>query len=171
VVTDNIAEPGFLAMGVHAQEVVKTLIALGGLGNIGLRNERVELAGQSACVHHLVLGITRMHAHTLDSHLGCRGVEVLILQVADIAAVHRIGPFATKLLHIEMVCALADLLIGIERHADIAVLDLVMVAQIAHRLHDFGNAGLVIGTEQCRSVGHNDVFSLVGQQLGKLRGR
>ena len=67
-----------------------------------------------------------------------------------------------------MVSTHAYLFVGVESHADVAVRNLLVVAQVAHGLHDFGNACLVVGTEQRCSVGHNQVFSLVLQQFREL---
>ena len=65
-----------------------------------------------------------------------------------------------------------DLLVGVETHADVAVLDLGMVAEVAHRLHDLCHTRLVISTEERRAVGDDEVLTLVRQELRKLlRGR
>ena len=64
-----------------------------------------------------------------------------------------------------MVGAHADFFVGVEAHADVAVLYLVVVAQPAHGLHDFSNTSLVVGTEQRVAVGHDEVLSFVGKQL------
>ena len=106
-----------------------------------------------------------MHAHALDVHLCRCGIEVLVFQVAQVAAVHGVCPLASELLHIEVVCSHTDFLVRVEAHAYIAVLNLVVVAQPAHCLHDFRDTGLVVSSEQRMSVGHDQVFSLVLQQL------
>ncbi len=43
--------------------------------------------------------------------------------------------------------------------------------QIAHRLYDFGNTSLVVGTQQGGAICHDDVFALVGFQLRELVAR
>ena len=51
----------------------------------------VELTSKSARVHHLTLGVARMHADALDSD-ACSGcVEVFVFEIAEPAAVHRLG--------------------------------------------------------------------------------
>ena len=147
MVAYDVVELGLLAAALDAQEVVESLVALCGFGNLRLGNMAVELAGQAAGVDHLALGVASVHTHALDSDAGSGGIEVLIFQVADVAAVHGVGPLAAKLLHVEVVGALADFLVGVESHAYVAMLDLIMVAQIAHGLHNLSHAGLVVGTE------------------------
>ena len=168
VVAYDIAQLAQLGVGLHANEVVEALIALGGLGGLVGRQHGGELDSQTVGIHHLTLGIARMHAHALDGNLGRGGVEVLKLQLAHFASVHRVGPVAAELRHVEVMGTHANLLVGVEGYANLAVPDVLVVAQIAHRLHDFGNAGLVVGTEQCVAVGHNEVFAHVAEQFGKL---
>lgn len=48
------------------------------------------------------------------------------------------------------------------------MLDFVVVAQIAHRLYDFGNTSLVVGSQQSGAVCDDDVFALMGFQLRNL---
>ena len=62
----------------------------------------------------------------------------------------------------------ADFLIRIEGHTNLAVFNLLMVAQEAHGLHDFGNACLVVGAKQGVSVSDDEVFTDVFQQFGEL---
>ena len=67
-----------------------------------------------------------------------------------------------------MVGTHADLLVGVEGNAYLAVLNLLMFLQIDHCLHDFGNTRLVVGSKQCGAVGHDQVLANVLQQLWKL---
>ena len=115
-----------------------------------------------------VLGVSGMHADTLDCDFCRGGVEVLKLKVAEVAAVHGVCPLAAELLNIEVVRAHADFLVGIEAHAYVAVLHLVVVSQPAHGLHNLGYASLVVSPEQGVAVGHDDVFALVSQKLGEF---
>ncbi len=63
------------------------------------------------------------------------------------------------------------LLIGIETHTNLAVLDFRMFQQVDHSLHDLGNAGLIVRSEQRVSVGDNDVLAFMGKKFGKFRRR
>ena len=67
-----------------------------------------------------------------------------------------------------MVGAHANFLVGVERHADLTMFNLLVLLQIHHSLHDFSDAGLVVGTQQCRAVGYDEVLTDVLQQLGEL---
>ena len=150
--------------------MVEALVALGAFGNVGLGDVAVELAGQPRGIDHLTLGVTRVYTDALNGDLSGCGIEVLIFQVADVAAVHGVSPVAAELLHIEVVGTHANLLVGVEGDADVAMLDFVVVAQVAHGLHNLGNTGLVVGAEQCGAVGDDEVFALVSQQFREFLG-
>ena len=168
VVADNIAQLGLFDVALYAQQMVEALVAFGLFGRLVFWHPLGKLGSQPVGVDHLSLGIARMHAHALDGNLGRGCVEVLKLQVAQVAAVHRIGPLASETLHVEVVGAHADFLIGIEGDADVAVANLLVVAQPAHGLHNFSNAGLVVGSQQRGAVGHDKVFANMLQQFGEL---
>ena len=100
----------------------------------------------------------------------CRGgVEVLILQFAFISAVHRVGEVGAESLHVEVIDTAADLLVGGEAYAYLAVAYLGMCHEILGCGHDLGTARLVIGPEQRRAVGMDDGVTLEERQLGKIR--
>ena len=84
---------------------------------------------------------------------------------------HGVGPFAAEALDVELVGALAYLLVGVEGYAHGAVFHLGMLLHVLHGAHNLGYAGLVVGAEQCRAVGHDEVLALVVEQLGELFGR
>ena len=102
---------------------------------------------------------------------GPGSIEVLILQFAQVPSVNGVGPLAAELLYIEMVCAPAYFLIGVKAYAYVSVLDFIVIAQIAHRLHDFCDACLVVSPEQRGAVGDDKVFPDVFFQFGKLFSR
>ena len=106
-----------------------------------------------------------MNAHALDDDFSSGSIEVLIFQVAQVAAIYGVRPVAAKLLYIEMMRTHTDFLVRIETYADISVLDFVMVAQITHSLYDFSDARLVVSTQQGSTVCHDDILSLVSLQL------
>ena len=64
-----------------------------------------------------------------------------------------------------MVCALSDLLVRRESDANLAVLNLGMLQQVLARTHDLCNSGFVVRTEQGLTVGHDDILSLITQNL------
>ena len=168
VVAYDIGERGFLHVAVHAEQVVETLILGRALGRFGGWHQGSVLRGHAGGVDHLVLGIAWVDAHARHLYLGRGGVEILELQFAKFAAVHGVGKVATEFLHIEAVRAESDFLVGIEAHADTAVLDFGMRDEVDHCLHDFGDARLVVCAEQRMAVGHDDVLAHVVEQFGKL---
>ena len=171
VVADDVRQRGVLHVRLQARQVEESLVALSGLRRLVLGQQSHELGCQQAGVHHLALGIARMHADTFNINLGRGGIEVLELQLAHVATVHGVGPLATEALHVEMVGTHAYLLVGVEGYAYVAVGNLLVLLQIDHGLHNLGYAGLVVSTQQRRAVGHDEVFAHVVQQLGKLAWR
>ena len=108
-----------------------------------------------------------MHVETLHRDLGRSGVEVLVFQFSGFSAVHRVGPFAAELLHVEPLGALSDLFVGREGH--FAVFHFRVTQQLLHRTHDLGDAGFVVGAEQRGAVrAHDAVLHL---RLHVLSGR
>ncbi len=148
--------------------MVEAFVVLGVLGGLPARQHDDELVGDAHGVDHLVLGIAGVHVAAGEGDTGHCGVEVLELELAYLAAVHGVGEVAAEALHVEFVCAQTDFLVGIEAHADVAVLDFGMMDEIVHGRYDFGDACLVIGAEECVAVGDDDVLALVARQFGEV---
>ncbi len=166
VVADDVAELCLLAAALDADEVVETLVAFSLLRSLVLRNHVLEFHSQSACIHHLALGIACMNAHALDDDLGSGSIEVLVFQVAQVAAIYGVSPVAAKLLYIEvMVHPYPISSSGLKPTRMSPVLDFIVVAEIAHSLYDFSDARLVVSTQQGSTVCHDDILSLVSLQL------
>ena len=168
VVADDVGELCLLDIGLYAEQVVETLVALGGLRGLVGGQHGCELSGHPVGIDHLALGIARMHTHALETHFGTCGIEVFILQLAQVATVDSVGPLATEFLHIEVMGAHTYLLVRVEAHTYVAMLYLIVVAQEAHGLHNLGYAGFVVGAQQRGAVGHNEVLTLMGREFGKL---
>ena len=118
-----------------------------------------------------MLGIAGMHVAAADGYLCHGGVEVLVFEFADLAAVHGVGPVGPESLHIEFVGTLAYLLVGVEGNADVAVLYFGMGFQISHGGDDFSYAGFVVGTQKGVAVGNNERLAYIVFELGKFCGR
>ena len=112
-----------------------------------------------------------MHAGPAQPDLCRRCVEILVFQLAHIAAVHGVGPLAAEGRNVEMVGTAANLLVGREGNPYPPVAHLGVVAQPDHGLHRLGDAGLVVGTQQRVAVSDDEVFAYVGKQFGKNLGR
>ena len=169
VVANDIGEHRFLDIALERNEVIEPFVAFGMLGRLPAGQHDGILVGDTYRVDHLVLGIARVYVAALEGNAGYGGVEVLILQLANLATVHRVGPFGTESLHVELVSPLANLLVGVEGHPYLAVLDFGVGQQVLHGRYNLGHTGLVVGTEQCLAIGHNQVLPYVVQQFGKLR--
>ena len=123
-------------------------------------------------VLHLALGKAGMGADAFDGDGGAVGRKRLVLDIAGGFAIHRVGEVGAELFQIDLVDAAADLLVGREQDLDRAVLDLRVLKQEMRRIHDLGEAGLVVGAEQRGAVGRDDVVAdLVGQARDDRRTR
>ena len=149
----------------------KALLAFGGLRRATVLRQAVDDGGGDLDrVLHLALGKTGMGADAFDGDGGAVGREGLVLDIPRGFAVDRIGKVGAELFQVGLVDAAADLFIGREQDLDGAVLDLRIADQELRGIHDFGEAGLVVGAEQGGAIGGDDVVAdLIGQR-GMFRG-
>ena len=81
-------------------------------------------------------------------------------------AVHGVAEIGGELLDVDLVDAAADFLVGREQDLDGAVLHLRVGDEEMRGVHDLGEAGLVVGTEQGGTVGRDDVIAdLIGERF------
>jgi len=170
VVADDVVHAGLLDVTLDAQQVVEALIAFSGLRGLVGREHRGELGSEGAGIDHLTLGIAWVDTDTFYIYARAGCIEVLELELAHIASIHGVGPFAAEALYVEMVGSHAYLLVGVEGDADVTMLDLGMVAQPTHGLDNLGDASLVVGSQQGMSVGHDEILTDVLQQFGEFCG-
>ena len=169
VVADDIRNLSLLDRAVDTHTVVEALVTLGVLGALLCGKQRVELASNLDGVNHLILRISGVHVAALDCNLGRCGVEVLVLQLALEAAVHSVGEVGTKGSHVEEVDTTANLLVGSEPDADLAVLNLGVRHQVLRSGHNLRNATLVVSAQQRCAVGVNQRVTHELLELGELR--
>ena len=62
----------------------------------------------------------------------------------------------------------ANLLVGIEAHANLPVLDLGMLLQIDHRLYNLRNTRFVISAQERGTVCHDEILADMVAQLGEF---
>lgn len=87
-----------------------------------------------------------------------------ILDGAGGLAIERIGEAGAQLFEIDLVDAATDFLVGGEQQTDLAVADGAILHEDFGGGDDFGNAGLVVGAQQRRTIRGDDVVAdLVGQ--------
>ncbi len=153
---------------LHLGQHRKALVALGIFGPLLHRQHRVEFHRKLHGVDELALGGARMDAHAVHAHGCCRGVEVLILDLADGAAVGSVSEVCAKALDVKQICAAADLLVWRKADADGRVRRL-----IGHQLlncgEDLRNTGLVVGAEQGSAVGDDKMLAHAALELGEVR--
>ena len=101
--------PGLAAL--HVVEVVEALIPLGVGGGLRRGQHPRELQGNQNRVLHLVLGRAWVDVHPVEVHARVGRVEVLVLQLAQLAAIHSVGHRRAEALHVEMVGTLPNLLV------------------------------------------------------------
>ena len=104
----------------------------------------------------------------MHSQNGGRGVEVFKFDLTERAAVHGVAVVTAELLHVETVDTVADLLVGREDDAHLAVLD-VFLDHRFDRGHDLGDAGLVVRAEERRAVGDDELFAHMVFKAGAER--
>ena len=105
----HVGRGGGARQGVQVKEALVP-IRLAGDGRPG--QQGVELLGDEQGVFHHALGGARVDGHAGDIHLGAGGVEVLVLDGPRRGAVYRVGVPGPEGRHVEVVGALADLLVG-----------------------------------------------------------
>ena len=149
--------------------MIEPFVALGPFGYLVGRHHGGELCSHPSGVYHLALGIAGVHADARHGDAGNGGIEVLVLQFAEVTAVDGVGPVASEVLHVKIVCSHAYLLVGIEGDAHLTVVHLLMVAQPAYGSHYLRYASLVVSTEQRRAVRNDEVFADVLKEFGEVR--
>ena len=127
-----------------------------------------ELLADVDGVLHLALRIARVHVPALDVDLGRCGIEVLELQFADLAAVHRIGVVRAEAGDIELHDAATDLLVGGEADLDGPMLEFGMGHDVLDRVHDLRHAALVVGAEERCAVGRDQCLAHVVEHFREL---
>ncbi len=66
-----------------------------------------------------------------------------------------------------MVCSLTNFFVGSETDANLPVLDLRMLLHVLGSSDNGSNARLVVGTQECSPISHNNVLTNIIVQLGK----
>ena len=107
-----------------------------------------------------------VHALHRQGHGG--GIEVLVLDLAQLAAVHGVGHLGGELFRIKVIGALAHLLVGGEAHGHGPVPDLRMGQQVFAGSDDLRHARLVVGPQQGGAVGDDQLLADVPLQEGEV---
>ena len=145
--------------------VQEALATLGGLRRPVLGQRHEERAQHPHGIHHLVLGVARVHVDAGHGDDGRVGAERLRLERPQAGAVDGVGDVGGERLHVEVLGAASHFLVGGEAHADRAVQARRVLLPLPQRLQDDGHAGLVVGAEQGGAVGRDDRQALARGQF------
>lgn len=168
VVTDDGVEHHLRLVAGDVGDVVEALVALGVGGSLRLRQQGDELVGHEDGVFHLILGGAGVDVDAVDGEGHGGGVEVLVLDLAQLSAVHGIGGLGGEFGGVEVVGTLAHLLVGGEADGDGAVGDLRVGQQILAGGDDLRHAGLVVGAQQGGAVGDDELLPHVAAEEGEV---
>ena len=136
----------------------ESLTPLGRFRTLSRWQHVVELHGQERSVDHAPLRTAGVDVAPPQGDDGLCGIEILILQLADLAPVHGVRPEATEALDVETVGATPDLLVRREGDAHRAMLHLGMRQEVLHRRDNRRHARLIVGAEQCRPIGDDQLL-------------
>ena len=170
VVAHDIAGRGVGAGAGDLAQVEEALVTQGVLGAHDGGQHGVELLKQMQGVHHDVAGAARVNLAAANAYGGAGGVEALVLDAADEVAVERVGVLGAEFLEVEQLAAVADLFVGGEADGQRWVGQRGVLGDAGHKLHDLGNAGLVVGGKQGAAVAHQKVLANEFGQLGSVVG-
>ena len=124
----------------------ESFLALGGFGRTTTSRQTLDDRGSDLDrVLHLALGEAGMGADPFDGEGGGVGREGLVLDIPRGFAIDGVGEIGAELFQVDLVDAAADFFVGREQDLDGAVLDLRILQQEMHCIHDFGETGLVVG--------------------------
>jgi len=139
-------------VGGEAVGVQIPLATLGGFGR-GLIGEAFDDGSHRADgVDHLVFGVAGVHVGTIDFEGGQPGGEGLVLDFADLAAIHGVGGVAVESVEVEVLRPTAYFFVGREPDANGGVRDLGVGQQHLEGGHDLGDASFVVGAQQGGAV-------------------
>ena len=121
MVANNIVYYNMVNASCDGIRMVETFIAIRCRRVFVYRQKALELLCQQNRVEHFIFCAAGMDAVSVDDELCTGCVEVLVFQLAQIAAVHGIGIVCAKALYVEEVYAAADFFIRGKTDANFAV--------------------------------------------------
>ena len=146
------------------------LRALGAFGRLPAVKEIDEIDGKQGRVDEHALRTHRMCAHALNRDGCTAGVERLIDDLTEGAAVDRIGVGDGELCKVHVLRSpKSAFLVGDKGDIEIAVRDGGITRKCRERGHDVRDCRLVVRAEDARAVGHDDLLPNVRRELRVLR--
>ena len=170
MVTDDVGEVCLLHRALEGDEMEEALVALrvfraGHNGKHG-----IEFLADKDGIFHLALGIAGVDVAALDMDFGTCRVEVLKLKLSNLAAVHGVGVVCAKALDVKLHNAAADFFVRGKTYPDGPVLEFRVLHNILDGVHDFCNAGLVIGPKKGCSVCCDKGLADIMEHFREFRG-
>ena len=166
-VPDDGSQLGMAGIAGQQRGMDETVPTRGRLGTQPVRRQRGhDLTRHAQGVDELAVGLTGMDVDAAHVNPDLNRREALVLDLAQIRAVQRVGEGGAKRLDVEPRRAHPDLLVGRESHAQGRPWQLRVGGQVRDRGDDLGHAGLVVGAEQRVAAGGDDVVTALVRQLG-----
>ena len=109
-----------------------------------------------------------MHREPANGHAHGRRRERLGLELSERRSVEGVRDVRAEGVEVEVLRPPADLLVDGECHADRSSVPLGMPYEVRERTHDLRDPGLVVRSEQGRSVAGDDVVADPGGELRQL---
>ena len=125
-----------------------------------------EVGCELDAVHELSLGRSRVGAAAADRDAHRARRERLDLELADPRTVERVGDIGPERIEVEVLGAASYFLVDREGDAHRGTRRIRPLGQIGDRLHDLGDARLVVRTEQRGPVARDDVVPDPVAELG-----
>ena len=167
MVADDIEHLGLGHAAAQLVEVEEAVITIGPGGDHLRGQGGIDLHGDQQGVLHGVLGTAGVDGNTGNIDLCAGGVEVLILDLTLGAAVDGVCVLCAEGGGVKVVGALADLLVGGEGDAQLAVGNVLSDDLLAHG-HDLGDTCLVIRAQQGGAVSGDEGAALELSENGEI---
>jgi len=129
-----------------------------------------EVRGDLDGVDHPILRVSRVRVEPDERHRHRVGGKAFVLEFPACAPVHRVGVSGAECLDVEVQGATADLLVRREGDLDWPVRDCAVGHQAFGGGHDFRDTSLVVGAEQRRARGGDDIVSKPLRERRTVRG-
>ena len=144
--------------------MIEALVALGFGRDFFRRQQGVELKCDERRIFHLILCGAGMNRNAVNGDMRARRIEILVFQLAERTAVHRVGVIRAEARDIEMVGAAPDLLVRRECDPDFAVRH-AGGEDLFDGGHDFRDSRLVVRADQRRAVRDDELLSRVIREI------
>ena len=171
VIANNKAHRGSGRVAFDIGGVNKTAPAGGAFGGGKFAGQHAQqFAGEVHGVDHAVIvGSAGVGRDASDFDDGAISRKSLPAYFTNGTTIKRISGRGAEMRDIEMIDAMAYFFVWVKTNPDLAVRDAGIAQQLLGSRHDNGNTGFVIGTEERRARGGDDIFAQRRQNIGVHR--